>query len=106
FQAEDGIPAGHVTGVQTCALPISARAAIVVGVGAAATLASTPAMSWAAARSRSTRFNQRYSRTHCRTSRTVVRRARSPAGTRTRSEERRGGDEWRSRRGVGGGETG
>src|SRR5437660_4807818 len=26
FQAEDGIRAGHVTGVQTCALPISARA--------------------------------------------------------------------------------
>src|SRR5690625_7681490 len=24
FQAEDGIRAGHVTGVQTCALPISA----------------------------------------------------------------------------------
>src|SRR5690625_6073703 len=26
FQAEDGIRDGHVTGVQTCALPISARA--------------------------------------------------------------------------------
>src|SRR5215510_15747653 len=25
FQAEDGIRAGHVTGVQTCALPISTR---------------------------------------------------------------------------------
>src|SRR5690625_6461493 len=25
FQAEDGIRAGHVTGVQTCALPISAE---------------------------------------------------------------------------------
>src|SRR5690625_6077401 len=25
FQAEDGIRGGHVTGVQTCALPISAR---------------------------------------------------------------------------------
>src|SRR5439155_15505867 len=25
FQAEDGIRAGHVTGVQTCALPISQR---------------------------------------------------------------------------------
>src|SRR5690625_7522887 len=25
FQAEDGIRAGHVTGVQTCALPISSR---------------------------------------------------------------------------------
>src|SRR5690625_6507392 len=27
FQAEDGIRDGHVTGVQTCALPISGRAA-------------------------------------------------------------------------------
>src|SRR5207253_8402228 len=27
FQAEDGIRDGHVTGVQTCALPISARPA-------------------------------------------------------------------------------
>src|SRR5437870_13250905 len=27
FQAEDGIRDGHVTGVQTCALPICARAA-------------------------------------------------------------------------------
>src|SRR5207253_8440493 len=27
FQAEDGIRDGHVTGVQTCALPISAAAA-------------------------------------------------------------------------------
>src|SRR5215208_2533217 len=26
FQAEDGIRDGHVTGVQTCALPISSRA--------------------------------------------------------------------------------
>src|SRR5437870_11201864 len=28
FQAEDGIRDGHVTGVQTCALPISFRAAL------------------------------------------------------------------------------
>src|SRR6266487_4799380 len=27
FQAEDGIPAGRVTGVQTCALPISGQVA-------------------------------------------------------------------------------
>src|SRR6266508_4576815 len=30
FQAEDGIREGHVTGVQTCALPISARERIFV----------------------------------------------------------------------------
>src|SRR5690625_7647184 len=34
FQAEDGIRAGHVTGVQTCALPISASACP-VGEGSA-----------------------------------------------------------------------
>src|SRR5207253_8620626 len=28
FQAEDGIRDGHVTGVQTCALPISAQKAV------------------------------------------------------------------------------
>src|SRR5690625_524687 len=32
FQAEDVIRDGHVTGVQTCALPISAPALIIVGV--------------------------------------------------------------------------
>src|SRR5437660_12910930 len=31
FQAEDGIRDGHVTGVQTCALPISALSPIQVG---------------------------------------------------------------------------
>src|SRR5207253_4053919 len=31
FQAEDGIRAGHVTGVQTCALPIYPLAAFVLG---------------------------------------------------------------------------
>src|SRR5215510_8891618 len=32
FQAEDGIRDGHVTGVQTCALPISGGGAGVVGL--------------------------------------------------------------------------
>src|SRR5207253_6438770 len=32
FQAEDGIRDGHVTGVQTCALPISAGDAPVYGI--------------------------------------------------------------------------
>src|SRR5207253_8177766 len=31
FQAEDGIRDGHVTGVQTCALPISGRAEVGCG---------------------------------------------------------------------------
>src|SRR5439155_2130171 len=37
FQAEDGIRDGHVTGVQTCALPIS-RATLLSGGGDGATL--------------------------------------------------------------------
>src|SRR5437870_9880483 len=32
FQAEDGIRDGHVTGVQTCALPISAQDFVTQGV--------------------------------------------------------------------------
>src|SRR5690625_4882293 len=32
FQAEDGIRDGHVTGVQTCALPISIISAVAVGM--------------------------------------------------------------------------
>src|SRR4051794_41886709 len=35
FQAEDGIRDGRVTGVQTCALPISCRPAELVSLGAA-----------------------------------------------------------------------
>src|SRR5439155_13406300 len=34
FQAEDGIRDGHVTGVQTCALPISPRSALGSRAGA------------------------------------------------------------------------
>src|SRR5690625_3609398 len=33
FQAEDGIRDGHVTGVQTCALPISRRGAVLSSPG-------------------------------------------------------------------------
>src|SRR6266508_4828055 len=37
FQAEDGIRDGHVTGVQTCALPISARVRAVLRRSSGAT---------------------------------------------------------------------
>src|SRR5690625_3323271 len=43
FQAEDGIRDGHVTGVQTCALPISGKRALITGgdsgIGAAVAIA-------------------------------------------------------------------
>src|SRR5690606_12725948 len=35
FQAEDGIRDFHVTGVQTCALPIGGHGAVILGVGTA-----------------------------------------------------------------------
>src|SRR5215208_753088 len=41
FQAEDGIRAGHVTGVQTCALPISAGARGIGRCGAGRVLMAT-----------------------------------------------------------------
>src|SRR5690348_6954579 len=47
FQAEDGIRDGRVTGVQTCALPISARRRTSVGDGARGTSGPTSnSVSW------------------------------------------------------------
>src|SRR5439155_14518285 len=94
FQAEDGIRDGHVTGVQTCALPISFRVAAVsasTGVRPAATsrlssscsekpgMSSWFAASEPAATSPPARLNSRTNR----------------------SEERRVGKECRSRGGAG-----
>src|SRR5690625_6497005 len=49
FQADDGIRDGHVTGVQTCALPISSGAAVAisvhVGFSGALVFAATPLIS-------------------------------------------------------------
>src|SRR5690606_40828903 len=92
FQAEDGIRDFHVTGVQTCALPISAEA------GAAARGSST--MRTAHARSASvTRERPDIAAWAC-----AARKVRySPKGSATpraraarRSEERRGGEEGRA----------
>src|SRR5439155_19080731 len=50
FRAEGGIRDGHVTGVQTCALPISTKTALVLGRrGSAALTAVTGAVFVAAA---------------------------------------------------------
>src|SRR5690606_40751777 len=83
FQAEDGIRDFHVTGVQTCALPISARR----DRGAACAMRFVRGMP-------STRVGA--------SPWTVPRRAgagsaRAPAPEgRARSEERRAGKEWRA----------
>src|SRR5690606_3882442 len=71
FQAEDGIRDFHVTGVQTCALPISAAAA-----------ANAPTVRCSSSWPSST---------------TASRYRYSPARNADRSEERRVGKEWRAR---------
>src|SRR5207253_5647202 len=82
FQAEDGIRDGHVTGVQTCALPISAR-----GLRATSAISATARrVLWpSSARSRSgpSCWARSAAKPRCR--------------KRRRSEERRVGKECRSR---------
>src|SRR5690606_39334059 len=73
FHAEDGIRDFHVTGVQTCALPIS-----------------TPCAS-------STAVTCRWLRAAAARSRSYTYRPRSSQSAMPRSEERRGGKECRSR---------
>src|SRR5439155_9081443 len=72
FQAEDGIRDGHVTGVQTCALPIFLR------------------LSWSQHRRRRSEFFWKRWANSCRTTKT-----NHPV--QWRSEERRVGKECRSR---------
>src|SRR5207253_7214124 len=97
FQAEDGIRDGHVTGVQTCALPICAgrragrrpkdarpgslarRGAARPGSYAQRRVPTTTAAPGAASTALSTRFT-------------------SACSSIWRSEERRVGKEWRARR--------
>src|SRR5439155_17290070 len=78
FQAEDGIRDGHVTGVQTCALPISAISSrtsrsVSCSIASAISSSSTP---------RGTCTSRCTGRTSC---------------SSRRSEERRVGKEWRPR---------
>src|SRR5699024_11619241 len=87
FQAEDGIRDRNVTGVQTCALPISSRP------GTSQAGSGGPCRPIAVHRYRGTRFHPLPARSgfpHF--------TPRSP--TRKRSEERRVGKEERSRRGT------
>src|SRR5690348_18221995 len=83
FQAEDGIRDGRVTGVQTCALPISAA----LSECNASTIARAPSRATLTARCK--KSNQRaHTNTH----------THIHAHTHTRSEERRVGKECRTRR--------
>src|SRR5690606_40431375 len=99
FQAEDGIRDFHVTGVQTCALPISRAAArpsasaaprASVAVGGRMRLASHQAMP------RKMKPNSIFTRSiHG----PALGRKRAPTVPNTRSEERRVGKEWKEQRG-------
>src|SRR5207253_4719134 len=85
FQAEDGIRDGHVTGVQTCALPISPQPTIPTRAGV---FTRPPRASARARRASAVRHRARVRRS---------RPARRAATRRRRSEERRVGKECRSR---------
>src|SRR5256885_4879226 len=91
FQAEDGIRDYKVTGVQTCALPISSRSLETHSARRwLPAIASTPAGG---------RQSQCHSRLECGTvdTSTNVVRTQSPPSAQNRSEERRVGKECRSR---------
>src|SRR2546423_8890374 len=90
FQAEDGIRDKLVTGVQTCALPISAATRTAAAQAAAKGL-SEAARRWQAATTEATRAR---GSGHSRTQARAAPRASSPTA---RSEERRVGKECRSR---------
>src|SRR5690606_39484984 len=87
FQAEDGIRDFHVTGVQTCALPISdlANGSIALPIWCAASPTRTAAC--APARSNSSASAPRF----------LPRTSRPEPAWKPRSEERRVGKEGRSR---------
>src|SRR3712207_7503687 len=87
FQAEDGIRDIGVTGVQTCALPISDLIAAAPGLARIAAGAAWRTTAWSAAM-------------YVRTGRTILRAATSGESATEllrRSEERRVGKECRSR---------
>src|SRR5207253_8428111 len=89
FQAEDGIRDGHVTGVQTCALPISGEIAgqtvAVTGCGPIGLMAIAVAKACGCSTVFATEVNPH-------------RRALAlQMGADERSEERRVGKEWRAR---------
>src|SRR5690606_40122604 len=94
FQAEDGIRDFHVTGVQTCALPIYSAAITLIPKSYAREISPPRRTTLAASRRRSS---------ICWTSSSERTRSigfRSPSSWDMRSEERRVGKEWRAQRGT------
>src|SRR2546430_6380348 len=89
FQAEDGIRDLTVTGVQTCALPISKANALIGAVTSVATSAG--------AASRARRGARAKARPAQTTAPTPATGSHAPTDCRARSEERRVGKESRSR---------
>src|SRR5207302_5809924 len=89
FQAEDGIRDFHVTGVQTCALPISEGRLI----------SALPSHSHVCESYRALRSSISFSGIDAPLATLGVSSARAGEG-KTRSEERRVGNEWRSLMGV------
>src|SRR5690606_39827689 len=89
FQAEDGIRDFHVTGVQTCALPIFVEDEEIKSQLAA----QQPYAEWLA--EHAVRLEELPEREHVSHSASSVRRRQR------RSEERRVGKEWRARRAPG-----
>src|SRR5690606_40487129 len=87
FQAEDGIRDFHVTGVQTCALPICEQTSANLSLGSANALTMTPA---SATLVRCIQLTYKLDDQQTATFPDV-------AGGQTRSEERRVGKEWGSR---------
>src|SRR5690606_40472751 len=89
FQAEDGIRAFHVTGVQTCALPILSMVRLwtTVGISVLVTWASSP-------------LKMKLAPSLSITSPLVWMVPATPPGWAVRSEERRVGKEGSTRRGT------
>src|SRR5207253_6923078 len=95
FQAEDGIRDGHVTGVQTCALPISRRSSkpsLSSGTRAAFSARSVPQVAFgevrAACRTTTPNAIARATTTSKRVSATSVRREDRKSVVREREENR------------------
>src|SRR5205809_3184165 len=91
FQAEDGIRDVAVTGVQTCALPISTRAAV-------ADTREAPRTPGSQTRRREARAASRRPRPASPPPSGRTARTPTPCAGHPRSEERRVGKEWRAQR--------
>src|SRR5207302_3793490 len=92
FQAEDGIRDFHVTGVQTCALPICPRA----GEGIE-TATPSPSQRSALGPSLSHSAGEGLSRWAAAACLTIALTIAGPSPVSARSEERRVGKEWKGR---------